>query len=177
VALRALSLLAPEARSVHLESMLALCEGDDPSASLNIPGGTVRRVYDGLLFTTEDTPAPDAAPLREGAQNWGGWQITCVPAVCPPKAYVDRTEFYLRDEAYTIRSRREGDELRLGKRPLKTLKKLMVEERVPRHVRKLVPVLEDYEGTAAAAGGFGPHREFLAQPGTHCLKIIIRKGE
>jgi len=177
VALRAIKRLAPGAMSVHLEQIMSLCRGSDPSAQIDIPGGIIRRVYDGLLFTTEDTPAPDAAPLREGTQNWGGWQITCVPAVCPPKAYVDRTEFYLREEAYTIRSRREGDELRLGKRPLKTLKKLMVEERVPRHVRKLVPVLENHAGTAAAAGGFGPHREFLAQPGTHCLKIIIRKGE
>jgi tRNA(Ile)-lysidine synthase len=177
VALRAVKSLTTGAMSVHLEQILLLCEGKDPSAQIDIPGGRVCRVYDDLLFTTDDMPIPDAVPLHEGTQRWGRWEITCLPALCPPKAYVDRTEFYLRDEVYAIRSRREGDELRLGKRPLKTLKKLMVEERVPRHLRKFVPVLENHAGTAAAAGGFGPHCEFLAQPGTQCLKIIIRKGE
>jgi tRNA(Ile)-lysidine synthetase-like protein len=177
VATRAIKKLAPGALSVHLEQIMLLCEENDPSAQIDIPDGTVRRVYEDILFTSGDMSIPDAVPLCEGLQNWGGWQIICLPAVCPPKAYVDRTQFYLREECYAIRSRREGDKLRLGKRPLKTLKKLMVEERVPRHLRSLVPVLEDCCGQTVAAGGFGPHREFLAQPGTHCLKIIIRKGE
>lgn len=177
VALRAIKKLAPGTNSVHLEQIMLLCKGSDPSAQLDIPGGCVRRVYDDILFTTEYEAVPGDAELREGVQYWGDWEITCLPAVCPPKAYVDRTEFYLQNGGYTIRSRHEGDELRLGKRPLKTLKKLMVEERIPRHLRAFIPVLVDDRGQVAAAGGFGPHRELLALPGTHCLKIIIRKGE
>jgi len=175
VALRALSLLAPEARSVHLESMLALCEGDDPSASLNIPGGTVRRVYDRLLVETLPVLAPDPAELQVGTQLWGGWHITCTTAICPQKAYVDPTCFYLRTDRYQIRSRREGDLLRLGKRPEKTVKKLMIEGKIPRHLRDCVPILADSTGAAAAAGGLGPHWEALAAPGEQCLNIIIRK--
>ena len=177
VALRAVKQLAPAAQSVHLEGILALCRGTDPSAELDIPGGCVRRVYDILLFGAESVASPQPMPILEGTQNWGSWEIICTPAVCPPKAYVDRTRFYLRSGDYTVRSRREGDELRLGKRPLKSLKKLMVEEKVPRYLRHTVPVLEDKDGMVAAAGGFGPHFEALAQPGTQCSYIIIRKGE
>ena len=154
---------------------MALCEGTDPSASLNIPSCTVRRVYGDLLVETLSVPAPDPAALKEGTQLWGGWRITCTPAICPQKAYVDPTCFYLRHDRYEIRPRREGDVLRLGKRPEKTVKKLMIEGKIPRHLRDCTPILTDSGGTAAAAGGLGPHREALAVPGCPCLHIIIRK--
>lgn len=174
IALRALRALAPEARSVHLDSMLDLCGHDTPSARLDIPAGTVRRVYDKLLVSPAQEAAPPSAPLCEGTQVWGKWHITCTPAVCPAKAYVDRSCFYLRTQPYVIRSRQEGDTIQLGKRPSKTLKKLMIEEHIPRHLRNFVPVLADSADRPAAAGGFGPHKAALAQPGTHCLQIIIR---
>ena len=177
IALRALQIMAPGTQSTHLESMLALCQSGSPSACLDIPGGTVRRVYDTLLFTPQLDEVPLAAPLCEGAQIWGKWHITCTPSVCPPKAYVDRTHFYLRADSYCIRSRQEGDMIQLGNRPSKTLKKLMIEEQIPRHLRNSVPVLADSAGYPAAAGGLGPHRDALAVSGTQCLQIIIRKGE
>lgn len=177
IALRALRGLAPDARSVHLEGLLSLCRQEDPSAQLDIPGGTVRRVYDHLLFTAAAVQSPDPVPLREGTQVWGGWTITCTPAVCPAKAYVDRTCYYLRNDSYSIRSRQEGDALRLGRRPQKTVKKLMIEEHVPRHLRPGVPILADPANLPAAAGGFGPHKDALAVPGNQCLQIIIHKGE
>lgn len=177
IALRALQALAPEARSVHLEAMLDLCESKDPSARLDFPGGTVRRVYDTLLFAPISVELPAPASLCEGFQIWGKWHITCTPAVCPQKAYVDRTCFYLREDTYLIRPRQEGDTIRLGNRPSKTLKKLMVEEHIPRHLRDFLPVLSDSAGRPAAVGGFGPNKESLAEPGTHCLQFIVHKGE
>ncbi len=177
IALRALRALAPQARSIHLEALLTLCQREDPSAQLDFPGGTARRVYGELLFTAKPEQTPESATLRAGTQDWGGWSITCTPAVCPQKAYVDRTHFYLRTDSYRIRPRQAGDEIRLGTRPSKTLKKLMIEEHIPRHLRDSVPVLADSADRTAAAGGFGPHKEALADPGTHCLQIIIHKGE
>lgn len=177
IALRALRRLAPEARSVHLESILELCDRSGPSARLDIPGGTVRRVYDTLLFAPELERPPAPVPLCEGTHRWGRWHIVCTNAVCPPKAYVDPTRFYLRQGSYTVRSRWEGDVIRLGSRPAKTLKKLMVEERIPRHLRELVPVLAHGNGRPAAVGGFGPDKDALAVPGTACLRVNMYKGD
>lgn len=175
LALRALKVLAPSAQSNHLERILDLCCEERASGELDLPGCVVRRVYDVLLFASGQGTIPQPVLLQEGKQNWGGWQIICTTAVCPPKAYVDKTCFYLRQGSYQIRSRQEGDVLKLGHRPRKTLKKLMVEEQVPRHLRLLVPVLADDSNRAAAAGGFGPHWNALAQPDTKCFKIMIQK--
>lgn len=177
LALRALKQLTPGAQSVHLEALLALCGNGAPSARLDLPGCTVYRVYDRLFFAAEVPRIPEPVPLREGEQDWGGWYITCTPAICPAKAYVDRHLFYLRTDNYLIRSRREGDELKLGKRPTKTIKNLMIETQVPRYLRSSVPVLADSTDRAAAAGSLGPHWDALAQPGSQCLKIIMQKGE
>ncbi len=55
----------------------------------------------------------------------------------------------MRPGRYLIRPRREGDVITLGKRPSKTVKKLMIEGRVPACRRELVPVV-DGGGRAAA---------------------------
>ena len=162
---------------VHLEAVLALALGEDPSAQVHVPGGTVRRRYELLVFSPGPDPDPPApVELAEGEQAWGGWTIRCAPAVCPAKAYVSPREFYLKPGRYLIRSRREGDRLTLGKRPEKTVKKLMIEGRVPAGARGLVPVL-DRAGEAAALGGFGPGREFLAESGGPALHIILQTEE
>ncbi len=181
IALRACGQLLEQAglggQSVHREGMLALALGEDPSAALDVPGGRVQRRY-GLLALSPlpQRSPPEEAALTEGVLRWGDWRITCAPALCPGKAYVSPGEFYLKPGAYTVRPRREGDVITLGKRPPKTVKKLMIEGRVPACRRGLVPVL-DASGRAAALGGFGPGREFLAQPGEPALHIILRAEE
>ncbi len=163
--------------AVHLESVLALAGGADPSARVHVPGGSVARQYELLVFSPGGDPAPPApAPLREGAQSWGEWTVACAPAVCPAKAYVSPWEFYLEPGEYLIRSRREGDKLTLGERPSKTVKKLMIEGRVPAPRRERVPVLARGE-RAAAVGGFGPERDCLASPGAPALHIILKEEE
>ena len=96
--------------------------------------------------------------------------------MCPAKAYVSPAEFYLKPGAYLIRSRREGDRITLGKRPAKTVKKLMIEGRVPAARRGWVPVLALGE-RVAAVGGFGPDRECLAGPGEPAVHIILEAEE
>ena len=163
--------------AVHLERILALALGDDPSAQLHIPGGSVRRQYELMVFS----PGPDPGPpqplaLKAGEQAWGSWTVFCAPAVCPGKAYVSPWEFYLRPGTYTLRPRREGDRITLGKRPEKTVKRLMIEGRVPAHRRDLVPVLAVGE-RVAALGGFGPDRAHLSPPGEPALHIILKTEE
>lgn len=162
--------------AVHLDSILALALGEDPSAQVCVPGGCVRRQYELLVFSPgPELPPPAPMALEEGEHRWGGWTIFCAKAVCPAKAYLSPREFYLRPEEYVIRSRREGDKLILGKRPEKTVKKLMIEGKVPANRRAHVPVLALGE-RAAALGGFGPEKAFLSRPGEPALHIIIKDG-
>ena len=177
IALRACGQLLDKAglsgESVHREGMLALALGDDPSAQIDVPGGSVRRQYELLALarqTASDAEPPAPRELAEGESRWGSWIIRCIPAECPGKAYVSPREFYLRPGRYLIRPRREGDVITLGKRPSKTVKKLMIEGRVPACRRELVPVV-DGGGRAAALGGFGPDLDFLAEPGKPALHI------
>ena len=180
IALRALALLTERAGSAadagQLEGLLALAAGDDPSARLDLPGGcTARREYDRLVFGARPAEPPAPMKLTAGQFRWGDWRLTCTPAVSPPKPYVDRTEFFLRPALYTVRSRREGDEVRLGLRPTKTVKKLMIEEKVPAARRERIPVLAHSDGCAAALGGFGPDARYLAHPGQSALHIVLRE--
>ena len=182
IALRACGQLLDKAglsgESVHREGMLALALGDDPSAQIDVPGGSVRRQYELLaLAPLGERLPPEPMALEAGESRWGSWRISCTPAVCPAKAYASPEEFYLKPGAYTLRPRREGDVITLGKRPSKTVKKLMIEGRVPACRRELVPVV-DGGGRAAALGGFGPDLDFLAEPGYPALHIIIKsRGE
>lgn len=183
LALRACALLADRAglgaEAVHLDGMLTLAAGDDPSAQMDVPGGSVRRQYDLLVFSPdpEFEPGPPVPrELVEGEIRWGGWIIRCIRAVCPGKAYVSPREFYLKPERCLIRPRREGDRITLGKRPAKTVKKLMIEGRVPVAARERTPVLA-LGGRVAAVGGFGPDLDCLAEPGKPALHIILSVEE
>ena len=96
--------------------------------------------------------------------------------MCPAKAYVSPWEFYLRPGEYRIRSRREGDRIALGPRPEKSVKKLMIDGKLPAGQRDRVPVL-DRGGECAAVGGFGPDRRHLAQPDEPAAHIILKIKE
>ena len=167
--------MAPE--SGHIEAALALASRAQGAGALDVPGGRVAREQGTLRFVPADTPgggSPAPMTLIEGTLRWGAWRAVCAPAVCPGKAYVSPYEFYLRPGEYTVRTRREGDRLRLGSRPEKTVKRLLSEGQVSPGERGLVPVLEG-EGRAAALGGFGPDAGFLAETGRECLHIILTK--
>ena len=181
LALRACNLLLEQAglgvEAVHLEGILELARGEDPSARLDVPGGSVRRQYDLLVFSAAPEPEPPPpVELGSGENRWGRWRILCAPAVCPEKAYVSPWEFYLKPDPYLIRSRREGDRITLGSRPEKTVKKLMIEGRVPACRRGLIPVLAQGD-QVAAVGGFGPEKVCLAVPGGPALHIILKVEE
>ena len=183
IALRACAMLLDRAGlgggAVHLDKIMELAGGDDPSARIGVPGGSVRRQYDLLVFSAAPLPLPPAAVelgREPRVSRWGSWTIACRQAVCPEKAYISPQEFYLKPGNYLVRSRREGDRITLGRRPAKTVKKLMIEGRVPAAQRDRVPVL-DLEGRAAAVGGFGPERECLAVPGGPALHIILKAEE
>ena len=89
LALRACGMLAREAglsaRAVHLEGILALCRGDDPSARLDVPGGAVFREYALTVFSPGGKRPPGEEVPLSGEVLRGGWRVTCQRAVCPQR--------------------------------------------------------------------------------------------
>ena len=163
---------------VHLTAVLDLCRGSDPSAQIHLPHNTLaRRVYDRLelcLRRDESAPLSPAVLPLPGRLTWGGWL-----AVCRAERYEGGPqgpwEFWLDREAapsLTLRPRRTGDHLTPAGRPGKSLKKWMIQEKIPRHLRDTLPIL-DCRGAVAAAAGLGPDRAFLPRPGQAAWHIAL----
>ncbi len=170
VASRAVRLLLAEAAggdwdcsAAHIESVLALCQAASPSAQVSLPRQlTARREYDLLVLTHDLPPQPLAVmPLREGDNPVPGLPWTVRLQVPPWPGLV-------------VRSRGPGDTLTLPNGHTKSLKKLFIDQKLPRSERDRIPVVADDRGVIAVAG-LGHN---LSHPCRGQVRIIDhRKGE
>ena len=114
------------------------------------------RVYGDLLLTVQrEDPLPPFTPVPlalEGETSLpeAGWALTCRRAVTPAEAPRGGNHFFL-DPArlsgpLVLRPRQTGDRLALPGRGEKTVKKLLIDGKVPRRLRDRVPVLADGAG-------------------------------
>ena len=170
VASRAVRLLLSEAAegdwdcsAAHIESLLTLCQTASPSAQVSLPHQlTARREYDLLVLTHDLPPQPLAViPLREGDNPVPGLPWT-VSLQAPPWP------------GLVVRSRGPGDTLTLPNGHTKSLKKLFIDQKLPRSERDRIPVVADDQGIIAVAGlGYN-----LSHPCRGQVRIIDhRKGE
>ncbi len=170
--------------SAHLTSMVNLCQGDDPSGVVHLPGGRIaQRVYEDLMLTTRQNIAPPLSPTPvalDGETYVGtrGWRVRCRPVRCPMETERPMGVFYLaRDKVQgglVLRSRIQGDEITLPGRKRKTVKKLFIDEKVPRREREQIPILVDSLGVIAVAGS-GPDKNRLATEGEPAYAITFRQ--
>lgn len=167
--------------AAHLAALLRLCRGEAPSGELHLPHGTnARRAYDQLLLV----PRLGPAPLREGpvplpgALDCGPWRVSCAQEEYQGQPQ-GPWDFWLDQEAasgVTLRARRTGDRLTPPGRLGKTVKKWMIEEKLPRFQRQTLPVF-DCGGQAAAVAGLGPDRAFAARTGRRAWHITVASVE
>lgn len=162
--------------AAHLHAVVSLCRSEDPSARFSLPGGLLaRRAYDRLELVREEPdrtmtecslPLPGQLALPEG--------LICVRQMIYASGAQTPVSFYLScakvEAGLHVRSRRTGDALRRPGRPCRTLKKILIDEKIPRPVRDSLPVL-DCGGRVAAVVGLGPDTAFLPQPGETCWHI------
>ena len=171
--------------AAHLKAIVDLATGEDPSAVAFLPHGRlVQRVYKDLLFTTQSEPLPPFSPTPlnldgETAPEGTPWRCRCWATTCPAEG--EPGVLYLALEAVegelVLRPRQTGDEIALPRRGgTKTVKKLFIDEKVPRRDRDRVPVLADGAGVLAVAG-FGADQSRLAQPGQPAYALIFWKKE
>jgi tRNA(Ile)-lysidine synthase len=171
--------------AAHGEALLALCAGDSPSARLNLPGGLVaRRDYEWLRMGPPSEAAPfplrPLAPGDTAALPWLGVALTCraVPAAGrsgPDCFYLDPAA--LTGGALTLRPRQPGDRLALpGKPGGRSLKRLMIDRKIPAPLRDAWPVLADGAGVAGVPG-LGADRGRMAEAGEAAWELIWAEGD
>ena len=138
--------LEPEARHIAQAENLVLC--DNPSAASRFPGGVILRRSYGVLEAGTEPVILGEYPIAPG-------QTVELPeiglaAVCTEG--VREEGFHLSPRGpVVIRSRRPGDEITLSG-GTKTLKKLFIDRKIPKHLRSAVPVIADGEGVLAVYG-------------------------
>ena len=146
-----------EPEGVHIDQAEALLFSDNPSARANFPGVTITRRYDRLeVLKKEEAPAEMVLSLGETIQ-FGSWEIICEEA---DTIVNDTRTFTICPEGtIRVRSRRSGDNLRL-EGGSKSLKKRLIDKKIPASQRDLLPVFEDDRGILAVAelGAELPHR-------------------
>lgn len=184
IALRAVQQLLARLRgdgrdcaAAHWAALLRLCRTEDPSARLSLPHGlTARREYEALLLVParEDAPLSPAVLPLPGQVTWGEWTVTAAPVryLGQPQGTLD---FYLSQQAapaLTLRPRRTGDRLAPPGRPGKSLKRRLIDEKIPRDRRDRLPVL-DAAGQVAAAALLGPDAAFVPPPGADAWHIRL----
>ncbi len=160
--------------STHLSSILSLCQRGAPSAQLYLPNGSMaQREYNRLLLIPQQsTPPLSSVPLpTPGEVVFGPWHI-CSHA----EPYQGQTqgpwEFWLRQDSIptlTLRPRQVGDRLSLPGRPGKSVKKWMIEEKLPRFDRDSLPVF-DCDTKVVGVAGLGADQSALPnqeQPAWH----------
>ena len=166
-------------RAAHLLSVVELARNGQPSGSVDLPHGlTARRAY-GLLVLEPSaaesgwTPVPLNVP-GETALPQLGWKLVCRPAQAPPEPPQNPFVCYFDPAALegplTVRPRETGDAITLPGRPHKSVKKLLIDAKVPRQDRERLPVVADRRGPVWL-GGFGPDAPRLAAPGTPALEL------
>ena len=145
----------------HLEAVLALCRSENPSGEVHLPGGLrAVREYD-LLKLLHPAPA-------------GTWDVGISPCVYNGEPHSGTGLWLSREKApeLSVRTRQEGDTLKLPGRPTKSLKKWLIELKIPRRDRDSLPVLT-VNGSVAAAALVGPDVKFIPAPGEDAWHIVF----
>lgn len=185
VSSRAVRLCCPKAlEKHHVDAVLSLCEKKDPSARIDLPGICVRREYGTLVFG--GTPEADTLPEisldtdeGEAVLPEANLRLRWRTVTENPGIYKSFTAFCFKTAdicgKITVRSRREGDRLTLLDTGCeKTVKKLMIERKLPAHKRGLIPIMADESGPL---GVYGLARAGRALPEDGCpiLEIIFEE--
>jgi tRNA(Ile)-lysidine synthase len=150
----------------HVESILSLVRRGQVGASVELPGGAVARLEHGVLVLACGPTAPEVGErtlVAPGstvlAESGLVIEASLVQRGSLPTDIWDASEveaFFDWDAIrppLTLRPRREGDRFQpFGLEGTKTLKELMIDEKIAFSFRPLVPILCDAEGILWVVG-------------------------
>ena len=178
--------LPQNAAQSHIAALQNLLRSDDPSAQLDLPNGlTARRRYDALLITEDGgVPTfPETALAVPGVTRIPQLhlRVTCALAENFQKQGNTPFQFAVKydmiaTDALKLRPRRTGDRMQMDGGYMKTLKKLLIEQKIPRDRRELLPVLTDGARVIAVLG-LGVSADCRADVGQRALVITTEKED
>ena len=167
--------------AVHVDAALKLAASPDPSGELHLPGVTLRREY-GLLTALPPGPVtfePVEIPLDKPViiENI---RLKITAALCEKaEIYNSLTKFTIKrdtiKDGLTARPRQTGDELRLHGGS-KSVKRLMIDRKLPAKSRDAVPVIVSGDRVLAVYG-LGQSVDTLPDAGEPAVVITIEKWE
>lgn len=166
----------------HVSDIRSLCESSCPSATIDLPLGLrVRREYENIVFEkAEDMSAPLPVKLSEGEFSFGKYAVYVRKMENRGKINNSVNTFYLPydkiQDNLVVRPRQIGDEIKLLKRPVKSIKKLFIDSRIPKNEREYIPLIADGEKVLAVFG-FGQDERYLPTENEDIIEIAIRCGE
>jgi tRNA(Ile)-lysidine synthase len=164
---------APERSLSRREAEDVLELGERGTTSLDLGGG-LRAIaeYGTLRFTRlreSEPPAPVALPVP-GRVRFGDWEVEALPAA-PGDVSVAAEPFA---EGATVRAWREGDRMRpVGLGGSKTLQDLFTDRKVPRALRRTLPVIEA-RGEIVWVAGVALDERFAAPEGPQAVGLTAR---
>lgn len=128
----------PDPSFSHVQAVCRLMEDGRGSKSIDLPHMTVRREYD-LIYFGVQMPETDLQPvqvstLQAGSLLWGSWKIS----------------WQAGHGIFTVRPRQTGDSIRLPG-GTKTVKKLLIDRKIPAQKRDTLPVVVQ-DDTVIAVG-------------------------
>lgn len=160
----------------HAQAVLDLCAAECPSASADLPGGIcAARRYEALVFSAAagKETLPCLRLTRGVPVQWGEWTLCFAPAnpeSWPMTAWLaaEGTE-----NGLFVRPRAEGDIIDLpGGR--KSLKKFMIDRKIPQKDRDRTPVLCDNKKVRAI---FWDRAYTAEKEGGQAVAVAARRNE
>jgi len=163
----------------HTEALLQLVLAPETVGRTGLPGGISAEKAYGLLFFRRGAlppleprllPVPGTLPLPELSAV-----LHCTveeePEHCPPDALL--LNYDLLSGPITVRARQTGDAILLpgGRR---TLKRLMIDRKIPAEQRDRIPVLAN-GGNILAVYPLGVSRELIPKPGCRILAVRLTR--
>ena len=156
----------------HIFAVHKLCRTSDPSASLDLPGLRVFRRYDRIVFArpVSKLPIEDKIIDIDSKIRFGDWEVELIDGRHPGGIWIDRDKLAL---PLKVRSRGEGDRIySCGMH--KSVKKLMIDKKIPKEMRDNIPVLVDNNKIVAIAG-VCYDRSYAADKETNIISLYFRR--
>lgn len=174
----------PKPTMAHVEAAEALLQGTEGSAKLHLPGGCVLRRQYGLLSLERGEPPRSFAPVtlhpgesavlpEAGLRVFVDFPEILEKSLDSLSTFALKCDMMEEHPALTLRPRQTGDALRRSGGQ-KSIKKWMIDAKLPAHRRGLLPVVSLGEAVLAVYG-LGSDCRYAGQPGDRVICVHFRQ--